>query len=285
MIEFKNKVAVITGAASGIGNALALKCCQEGMKVVLADIDSKNLARAEKNLSKYGEKVLSVVMDVSKTDEVNHLAKQTLDRFGGVHLLCNNAGVGFSTYLWEHTLNDWYWMMGVNLWGVINGIRTFVPIMIRQDEECHIVNTSSLAGIVPGSGIYGITKHAVVALSEGLLMELESLHYKIGVSVLCPSFVNTNILDCEDHRPLELHNDPLNEAKQSKLTSKTIGKTILKSGRSPEDVAEIVFQGIINKNLYILTDMDFRLAVKRRMRHLLEAFDEFKIIKKHLNLI
>ena len=284
MKEFKNKVAVITGAASGIGNALALKCCQEGMMVVLADIDSKNLARAEKKLLKYGEKVLSVVTDVSKTDEVNHLAKKTLDRFESVHLLFNNAGVGFGTYLWEHTLNDWYWMMGVNLWGVINGIRTFVPIMIEQDEECHIVNTSSLAGIVPGSGIYGITKHAVVALSESLSMELAMLHHKIGVSVLCPSYVNTNILNCEEHRPLELQNDPSDEARQTKLTKKEVGEIILKSGRSPEDVAELVFYGIINKNLYILTDTDFRLAVKRRMRHLLGAFDDFKIIKKHLNL-
>jgi len=215
MKEFKNKVAVVTGAASGIGNALALKCCQEGMKVVLVDIDSKNLAGAEKKLLKYSENVLSVVTDVSKSNDVNDLAKQTIDRFGSVHLLFNNAGVVFTTYLWEHTLNDWYWMMGVNLWGVINGIRTFVPIMIKQDEECHIVNTSSLAGIIPGSGIYGFTKHAVVALSESLSMELESLHHKISVSVLCPNFVNTNILDCEEHRPSELHNDPSDEARQS----------------------------------------------------------------------
>jgi len=198
MRELKNKVAVITGAASGIGRGIANRCVKEGMKVVLADIEARALSRAEKQMKKSGATVISILTDVSKAEDVELLAQKTLDNFGEVHLLCNNAGVGVGGLIWEYTLSDWKWVMNVNLWGVIHGIRTFVPIMLKQDNECHIVNTSSLAGILSGepfNGIYSITKHGVVVLSEILFRELREVNSKIKVSVLCPGFVKTRILE------------------------------------------------------------------------------------------
>ena len=161
MKNFKDKVAVVTGAASGIGKAIAQRCVQEGMKVVLADIEEKPLAQTGDDLKKAGATVLSVLTDVSKINDVEQLARKTLGDFGEVHLLFNNAGVTAGTSIWESTLADWEWVIGVNLWGVIHGIRTFVPIMLKQDNECHIVNTSSVAGLIssPGDGIYKVTKH------------------------------------------------------------------------------------------------------------------------------
>ena len=160
MREFKGKVAVVTGAASGIGRGLAERCAQEGMKVVLADIDKITLAQAEEEMKATGADVLAISTDVSKASDVEALAQRTLDTFGAIHLLCNNAGVihdrsqGWS--IWEHTVDDWTWIMGVNLWGVIHGIRAFLPIMLEQDTECHIVNTASIAGLIslPYLGIY-----------------------------------------------------------------------------------------------------------------------------------
>ena len=284
MKEFKGKVAVVTGAASGIGRALAKKCCKEGMNVVIADIDATKLSETEKELKKSGGAVISVITDVSKASDVDNLAQKTLDAFGAVHLLFNNAGVGTAGSLWDHTLNDLKWVIGVNLWGVIHGVRTFVPIMLKQDTECHVVNTSSLSGIVPGSGIYGITKHGVVALSESLAGELPLLSKKIKVSVLCPSFVSTNIMNSEQHRPSELQNDPtevrvLNEIETEYLEMFT--KTI-EQGSSPEEVAELVFYSIINEKFYILTDRDARITIKRRMQNILNAFQDFKMAKDQI---
>lgn len=170
MKEFKDKVAVITGAGSGIGLGIARRCVQEGMKVVLADVERDALAGAEKELTARGGTVLPVLTDVSRADQVEALAKKTIDTFGGVHLLCNNAGVAADGTIWECSLANWEWVIGVNLWGVLNGIRTFVPIMLSQDTEGYVVNTASTAGILPyhPGASYHVTKHAVVALSENL---------------------------------------------------------------------------------------------------------------------
>ena len=175
MKEFKGKVAVITGAASGIGRAIAERCAREGMKVVLADIEEEALSQAEEEMKAEGATVLAALTDVSKAGDVEALAQKTLDTFGAVHLLCNNAGVlPGRDFLWERTLNDWEWVLGVNLWGVIHGTRVFVPVMLEQGTECHIVNTASAAGLlsIPYLGIYNVTKHAVVALTETLHREL-----------------------------------------------------------------------------------------------------------------
>ena len=182
MKEFSDKVAVITGAASGIGRGIAEKFLREGMKIVLADIELDALSQAEKELKEISPNVLTVLTDVSKIEDVKTLAQKTIDHFGAVHILCNNAGVGFatksSTTVWENSLSEWKWIFGVNLWGVIHGIHVFIPIMLKQNYQCYVINTASMAGLITptiGTGIYSITKHALIALSEALRLELERI--------------------------------------------------------------------------------------------------------------
>ena len=210
MKEFQDKVAVVTGAASGIGRALAGKCAALGMKVVLADVEESALWQAEYELQVSGAQVLAVRTDVSQADEVEALAKITFETYGAVHLLFNNAGVGAGTTVWESSLADWQWVLGVNLWGVIHGVHFFVPRMLAQDSEGHIVNTASSAGLVSSSGlgIYKVSKHGVVTLSETLALELAAHGSKLKASVLCPEFVNTRIFDAERNRPQALQNAP-----------------------------------------------------------------------------
>lgn len=287
MKDFKDKVAVITGAASGIGLGIAKRAVKEGMKVVITDIEEEALASAEKELKILGGTVLSVVTDVSKAEDIEALAQRTIDKFGEVHLLCNNAGVGVPGLLWECSLSDWQWIMGVNLWGVIHGIRTFIPIMLKQDNECHVVNTSSMAGLAPGllEGIYNITKFGVVALSETLVTELANS--KIKVSVLCPGFVKTKIIECERNRPEELCDREINlEAPfdyflknhpQYKEYAKWFTGMVEK-GLSAEKVGDIVFNAIKDDSFYILTDTSlfWKRMVKVRMNGILEAFKQNK---------
>src|SRR3989454_8974881 len=204
MKEFRDRVAVVTGAASGIGRGLAERFAAEGMKVVLADVEQSALDQADAEMRERGATVLPVRTDVSKPQQMEQLAQQTLEAFGAVHIVCNNAGVGGpGGPVWERTLADWQWVLGVNLWGVIHGIRTFVPIMLRQETEGHIVNTASVAGLVslPMLTIYDVTKHGVVTLSESLYQELAMSGSRLRVSVLCPGFVSTNIMDADRNRP------------------------------------------------------------------------------------
>ncbi len=208
MKDFQDKVAVVTGAASGIGRALAEKSAQEGMKVVLADVEESALKQAEEELKASGAQVLAVRTDVSQAAEVEVLAQKTFDTYGAVHLLFNNAGVAAGTTVWESSLADWQWVLGVNLWGVIHGIHFFVPRMLAQDTEGHIVNTASSAGLVSSSGlgIYKVSKHGVVTLSETMALELAARGAKLKASVLCPEWVNTRITDAERNRPQALQN-------------------------------------------------------------------------------
>jgi NAD(P)-dependent dehydrogenase (short-subunit alcohol dehydrogenase family) len=201
--EFKDKVAVITGAASGIGRALAERCAREGMQVVLADMEVEALTTTEAALKATGATVLAVVTDVSKAQDVEALAQKTLQAFGAVHLLCNNAGVWAGTSVWESPLADWEWVLGVNMWGVIHGVRVFVPFMLAQETEGHIVNTASMSGLLtaPGLGAYLVSKHGVVALSETLSHELAQRRAKVKVSVLCPGWVNTQFSEAVRNRP------------------------------------------------------------------------------------
>ena len=253
MREFRDKVAVITGAASGIGRAVAERCVHEGMRVVLADVEEDALARAEATMSDTGATVLAVPTDVSAASDVEALARKTLEAFGAVHLVHNNAGVAVGGRIWENTVADWEWVMGVNMWGVIHGIRVFVPLMLEQNTEGHIVNTASMAGLVsgPGLGIYKVTKHGVVTLSETLHHELTQIEAKIGVSVLCPGFIRTQIMDSDRNRPASLGAAAQQGAEivSGTLSSQQFRQAV-EEGMPPNQVAEHVFDAITEERLH-----------------------------------
>ena len=273
MKAFQGKVAVVTGAASGIGRGLAERCAQEGMQVVLADIEEKALMQASQALKAAGAQVLAVQTDVSKVSDVEALAQKTMETYGAVHLLFNNAGVGAGTSIWESSLADWEWTMGVNLWGVIHGIRTFVPLMLEQQTEGHIVNTASIAGLTagPGLGIYKVTKHGVVTLSETLYHELALRGANIKVSVLCPGFVRTQIMDSARNRPVQLQNEPTEErmSPESEAMLQFMRQAV-EAGMPPNQVADIVFQAIRDENFYILTHPEWKEAIRVRMEDILQ---------------
>jgi len=270
MKDFKDKVAVITGAASGIGRGIAERCVREGMKVVLADIDEADLTKAETELKAAGGIVLGVRTDVSRRSDVEQLARRALDAFGQVHLLFNNAGVAAGGAPWEATWNDWEWVIGVNLWGVIHGVKVFTPLMLAQNAECHIVNTSSTAGLIVGgaSAPYAVTKHAVVALSESLHLALQQRNSLVKVSVLCPVLVRTNIANTERNRPAELRNEPvpLTPEMQAGLTA---FKAAIEASMSPLQVADVVFDAIKRQQFYILPHPEWTEVIQLRTDKLL----------------
>lgn len=286
MNEFKDKVAVITGAASGIGMELARLCAKEGMKIVLADIDTKRLPRVERRMKREGATVLAVETDVSRREDIEKLAKITLDTYGEVHLLVNNAAVGNTKYTWNYTLKDWEWQLGVDLLSVIHGIRIFVPIMLKQDNDCHIVNVSSIEGLIKGSGpggaIYGLSKHAIVSLTETLSIELEAIGAKLKVSVVCPGWVSTRIVYGDIHRPDKLQNpqeeqivDTRNQDIFAKKDFDIEEALKLSPAITPARAAEIILKEVKDEKLYILTHKDdlMRGQVKERFDEILKAFD------------
>jgi NAD(P)-dependent dehydrogenase (short-subunit alcohol dehydrogenase family) len=270
MREFKDKVAVITGAASGIGRGIAERCVGAGMKVVLADVNEADLAKAETELKTAGGTVLGIRTDVSKRSDVELLARQALDTFGQVHLLFNNAGVAAIGAPWEATWNDWEWAIGVNLWGVIHGVKVFTPLMLAQNTECHIVNSSSTAGLIVGSlsAPYSVTKHAVVALSENLYLALQQRNSLVKVSVLCPGFVRTNIANAERNRPAELQNEPVDSTPQMQASLDAF-KAAIEAGMPPLKVADVVFEAIRKDQFYILPDPEWIELIKLRTDKLL----------------
>ena len=258
-------VAVVTGAASGIGRAMAERFAAEGMKVVLADVEEEPLAEVTASLTAADATVIAVKTDVSNAAAVENLAHQTLDAFGAVHILCNNAGVVCSRPVWEHSLADWEWVLGVNLWGVIHGIRAFVPRMLAQETECHIVNTASILGLVGGAGegIYKVSKHGVVVLSETLAAELAQKGAKIQVHVLCPGWVRTGILDSERNRPQSPSVPQIGSAQNVRAE--------MESGISPAEAAEHVYRAIQNGDFYIFTHPEMKAQVQARMERILSA--------------
>jgi len=281
MQDVAGKVAVITGAASGIGRGMAESFCDAGMKVVLSDIEEEALAKTTETLRKTGADVHAVIADVSKHEQIEALADQTLKKFGAVHVLCNNAGIGtISRSTWETTLDDWEWIIGVNLMGVVYGIRTFIPIMLGQDADAHIVNTASLAGLTAGAdnAPYAVTKFGVVALSEYLYLELQRAGSRIGVSVLCPGFVDTNILDSERHRPAELPDaSPRPTGPVWDLMWDWFAGQ-LKAGLSPRSVGDQVLSAIREGRFYILTHPDWNNMVEQRGSNIVEGRNPMMVL-------
>ena len=270
MKTFENKVAVVTGAAGGIGRALVRAFTARGMKVVMAGIDGKRLKAAANEFLKKGADVTVVATDVSRADQVANLAGKALEHYGAVHLLCNNAGVSYnSRSSWETPLAGWEWVMGVNLMGVVHGIHAFLPAMLEQGAEAHIVNTASTSGLVMNSYAipYGVSKHAVVALSESLHLELTSRRATVGVSLLCPGPVATQIVDAS-HRNLPRTIPGPDHSKEDQLME-TAYRQYLAQGLSPDEVAKRVVSGIEERRFYIFTH-DYREAIQTRMQNLLE---------------
>ncbi len=265
MKDFKGKVAVVTGAASGIGRGLADRFAAEGMRVVLADVEQPALDQAEREMTAAGATVLAVRTDVSRLADVEALAQKTLDRFGGVHILCNNAGVGGRGGTWDSSLQDWEWALGVNLWGVIHGVRTFVPIMLEKGEEGHIVNTASVAGLVAGAAVpsYTTSKFAVVGFSESLYYELEMASAgKIKVSVLCPAMTNTRILDSGRNHPSGAAPGPAEGTPERAMLDML--KDIFQGGMAPSQTAQIVFDAIVEGRFYVLTHPAHNAVLQRK---------------------
>jgi NAD(P)-dependent dehydrogenase (short-subunit alcohol dehydrogenase family) len=241
-----------------------------GMAVVVADVEAAALAATEAELTSRGAKALAVRADVSEPGDVETLARAAVERFGGVHVLCNNAGVSVGGPMWEHTLDDWQWVLGVNLWGVIHGIRTFVPIMLRQGEPAHVVNTASLAGLTsnPFLGVYNVTKHAVVTLSETLAQELAMLGPHVKVSVLCPGFVQTKIADSNRNRPGGM----ADEAARLRPAEFEEDLPAIAKGLAPATVAELVFDAIRDERFYVFPHPELtHLRVRARMEDILEG--------------
>lgn len=279
MKNLDGKVAVVTGGASGIGRAVATRFAEAGMRVVLADIQEDALDRTASELAAAGHQVIGVRTDVSVGESVEALAATVMAEFGAVHVLHNNAGVGVGGYLWTHTQRDWEWVLGVNLWGVIHCVRVFVPLMISQGEPAHIVNTASMAGLisVPGLGAYNVSKHGVVTLSETLERDLRIAGAPIGVSVLCPGLVMTNIFESHRNRPGDISDEGQDPGLLG-LTAAADGPARADALESfgtmltPEQVATAVLEGVVDDHFYILTHPEpARSLVRSRADDIIEA--------------
>lgn len=275
MREFEGRTAVVTGAASGMGLAFARRFAAEGMNVVLADIEEDALNTQVQRLEQEERNVLGVVVNTMRRQALEQLRDQTLDQFGNVHILVNNAGVasledaGINTDgnirgSWEVPDEVWDWVLGVNFWGVLYGIQTFVPHMLEHGEDGHIVNTASLAGLMPGGGAYSVSKHAVLTLTEGLYQQFEQMGAKLSASVLCPGFVNTNIGHAERNRPEEFGERAAITAEQEEGILMMLG-----GGMDPDRVADIVLDSIVEQRCYILPHPAWDDVVRGRVEHIL----------------
>ena len=272
MREFEGRVAVVTGAASGIGFAIAQRLAEEGMRIVLADIEPRALTDATAAIEDLGVDALGVVTDVTEATDVDKLAKAATERFGKVHILVNNAGVGTKGRPWELSLSDWQWVVGVCFWGVVHGIRSFVPGMIAHGEEGHIVNTASMMGLgcAPGGGPYQAAKHAVTAVSESLSFDLQETAPQLKVTLLCPGYVDTRIRDASRNRPERFGGHGAAPVTASAAAAQPDSARPV----PPETIADLAFDAISHDRFYAFADWDvWRPLVSARMEALLDRRD------------
>ena len=284
MHEMQGKVAVVTGGASGIGRGLADRFAEEGMKVVLADIEQEALDQAVREMLQAEHEVTGVLTDVSRPEALEELAQRTVETYGGVHILCNNAGVaagagredGSTMPIWEQPLSDWEWTLNVNLWGVVHGLRAFLPIMLAQDEPGHVVNTASTAGVTTGPrlAIYGVSKHAVVRISEAMFFQLRELDAQVGVSVLCPGGVRTRIAASGRNRPNELSQGVERpDAEEVETRTQQWAEVIRETGQDPAEIASKVWQAIEEERFYIFTHEAQDESIRMRAESMLGRRD------------
>jgi NAD(P)-dependent dehydrogenase (short-subunit alcohol dehydrogenase family) len=276
MKNFQGKVAVITGGASGFGREFANIGARLGMKLVLADVQQDALDKAQAELEAQGAQVLAVRCDVRKAEQVQALADATMRKFGAVHLVFNNAGVGAGGLIWENSIADWEWVLGVNLWGVIHGVRIFTPLMLECAKkeagyEGHIVNTASMAGLLnaPNMGIYNVSKHAVVSLSETLYHDLQLIKAPVGASVLCPYFVPTGIAQSHRNRPDDVKEE--GSATLSQIAAQAVSDKAVSSGKvTAAQVAERTFEAIREGRFYIYSHPQALGNVQTRMEDIVQ---------------
>lgn len=280
MDQFRGRTAVVTGAASGIGRALALHCAEEGMLVVVADVDDAGLEETRKACIDRGAKAIAVRTDVSKSESVEALAAAARTAFDKIHLVFNNAGVLVAGCAWERSVAEWEWVLGVNLFGCIHGARVFLPILIEQGEPAHLVNTASVGGLLTGPFLapYIVSKHAVVALTEVLYHELAAKNVAVGVSCLCPGAVATGIAGSERVRPAEKGAATRlgSEAEQAFLTGLEAG---IAAGMSPTDLARRTFEGIREGRFWILPDPMYEEAFEARARSIVSGVNPLQTLQ------
>jgi NAD(P)-dependent dehydrogenase (short-subunit alcohol dehydrogenase family) len=274
--NFNGKTAVLTGAGSGFGLECARIAARLGMNLVLVDVQQDALDQAANELTVQGANVLACKVDVSDATAMEQLALQVQQRFGAPHLVFNNAGVGSGGLIWENSVADWQWVLGVNLWGVVHGVRLFTPMMLqaaKQDPnyQGHIVNTASMAGLLaaPNMGVYNVSKHAVVALSETLYQDLQLISHQVGASVLCPYFVPTGISQSHRNRPADV---AANKPTQSQLIGQAMSDKAVGSGKvSAAEVAQKVFDSVQAGQFYIYSHPQALSLVNQRMQAVVEG--------------
>ncbi|MXY85831.1 MAG: SDR family NAD(P)-dependent oxidoreductase [Chloroflexi bacterium] len=283
MQEFAGKTAVVTGAASGMGLSMSRRFAAESMNVVLADIEESALQAQVAQLMSEGSAVLGVTTDTMQRASVEELRDRAIDRFGNIHLLCNNAGVtglddavgviGGVNLTWDVPLNTWEWVMGVNFWGVLYGIQAFVPHMLAHQEEGHVANTASLAGLLPGGSAYSVSKHAVLALTEGLYQQFEHIGANLSASALCPGVVRTNLHRAERNRPRDLGERLMDVPKEMAESIEGFMATAM----DPEDIADQVVEAIIERRCYILPHVEEDDSIRGRTEYVLARGAPFPI--------
>lgn len=283
-LNLAGKTAVITGAASGIGLATAERFLKAGMKVVIADINAESIEKHVTRLKSDGHSVEGKVTDVTSESSVRELAEFTMNKFGNIHILCNNAGIGGGAAddksLWEASITDWKWVLDINVWGVIHGIRVFTPLMMAHGQEGHIINTASKAGLIFGTSLYSTSKHTVIALTEALYAQLKQVNSKLAVSVLCPGAVNTDLNSNSNRiRPVDnastenpnLLNEDISLSPNNFMsTYQSTVQTRMAAGKEPSEIAEMLMQGLESGDFYIMPSRLEDAVVNERFKNIQE---------------